>query len=127
MGQQFVDSLTIDDFEIYENGIPQKIEALYLANKNSIARQEELKNFSPQTARHYFLLFQIIEYNPRLEESVKYFFTNVLLPKDTLTLMTPQKNYHLSSEALQKKEKRGYSQRNVEVIGERYKEISSSV
>ena len=34
--QQFVDNLTIDDFEIYENGILQKIEALYLANKNSI-------------------------------------------------------------------------------------------
>ena len=40
IGQQFVDNLTIDDFEIYENGIPQKIEALYLANKNDIARQE---------------------------------------------------------------------------------------
>jgi hypothetical protein len=104
-GQQFIENLTIDDFEIYEDGIPQKIEALYLASKNDIARQEGSNSFAPQMARHYFLLFQIIEYNPKLEESIEYFFTNVLLPQDTLTLMTPQKNYHLSSQALQKKKK----------------------
>jgi len=101
-GKKFVDNLTIEDFEIYENGIPQKIEALYLGNQNRIARQEELKAFSPQTARHFYFLFQIIEYNPKLEESIKHFFINVLHPLDTLTLMTPQKPYHLTSEALQK-------------------------
>lgn len=123
--QQFVDSLTINDFEIYENGVPQKIEALYLANKNSIARQEELKSFSPQTARHYFLLFQIIEYNPKLEESIEYFFTNVLLPQDTLTLMTPQKNYHLSSQALQKKKKEDIAKEMLKLLRKDTK-ISSS-
>ncbi len=125
MDQQFVDSLTINDFEIYENGVPQKIEALYLANKNSIARQEELTSFSPQTARHYFLIFQIIEYNPKLEESIEYFFTNVLLPQDTLTLMTPQKNYHLSSQALQKKKKEDIAKEMLKLLRKDTK-ISSS-
>ena len=125
MNQQFVDNLTIDDFEIYENGIPQKIEALYLANKNSIARQQELKAFSPQTARHYFLLFQIIEYNPKLEASIDYFFKNVLLPQDTLTLMTPQKNYHLSSEALQRKKKKDIAKEMLKILRKDTK-ISSS-
>jgi VWFA-related protein len=125
IGQQFVDNLTIDDFEIYENGIPQKIEALYLANKNDIARQEELKSFSPQTARHYFLLFQILEYNPKLEESIEYFFKNVLLPQDTLTLMTPQKNYHLSSQALQKKKKEDIAKEMLKLLRKDTK-ISSS-
>jgi VWFA-related protein len=125
MDKQFVDNLTIDDFEIYENGIPQKIEALYLANKNSIARQEELKAFSPQTARHYFLLFQIIEYNPKLEESIDYFFKNVLLPQDTLTLMTPQKSYHLSSEALQRKKRADISKEMLKILRKDTK-ISSS-
>jgi len=125
INQQFVDNLTIDDFEIYENGIPQKIEALYLANKNSIARQQELKAFSPQTARHYFLLFQIIEYNPKLEASIDYFFKNVLLPQDTLTLMTPQKNYHLSSEALQKKKREDISKEMLKLLRKDTK-ISSS-
>ena len=125
MGQQFVDNLTIDDFEIYENDIPQKIEALYLANKNSIARQQELKSFSPQTARHYFLLFQIIEYNPKLAASIEYFFKNVLLPQDTMTLMTPQKNYHLSSEALQKKKKEAIAKEMLKLLRKDTK-ISSS-
>ncbi len=102
---QFVSDLTIEDFEIYENGIPQKIEALYVADKNGIIREEELKKFSPQTARHFYLLFQILEYNPKLEESIKYFFNNVIQPQDTLTIQTPQKPYHLSSEALSRKKK----------------------
>lgn len=102
---QFVNDLTIEDFEIYENGIPQKIEALYLADKNGIIREEEMKKFSPQTARHFYLLFQIIEYNPKLEKSLEYFFNNVLQPTDTLTIQTPQKPYHLSSDALKKRKK----------------------
>jgi hypothetical protein len=102
---QFISDLTIEDFEIYENGIPQKIEALYLADKNGIVREEELKKFSPQTARHYYLLFQILEYNPKLEESIEYFFNKVIQPQDTLTIQTPQKPYHLSSEALSRKKK----------------------
>ena len=123
--QQFVDNLTIDDFEIYENGILQKIEALYLTNKNSISRQQELKAFSPQLARHYYLLFQIIEYNPKLEASIEYFFKNVLLPQDTLTLMTPQKNYHLSSAALQKKKKEAIAKEMLKLLRKDTK-ISSS-
>jgi VWFA-related protein len=102
---QFVDSLAIQDFEIYENGIPQKIEALYLTDKNRIARKEELKAYSPQTSRNYSLLFQIIEYNPKLEQAIKYFFNSVLLPGDTLSLQTPNKSYFLSSEALSRKKK----------------------
>lgn len=125
LDNQFVDNLTIDDFEIYENGIPQKIEALYLANKNEIAREEELKSFAPRTARHYFLLFQIIEYNPQLEKSIEYFFTNVILPNDTLTLMTPQKNYHLSSQALQKKKKEDIAKEMLKLLRKDTK-ISSS-
>jgi hypothetical protein len=125
MGKQFVENLTIDDFEIYEDGILQKIDALYLASKNDISRQQGLDSFAPQTARHYFLLFQIIEYNPKLEESIEYFFKNVLLPQDTLTLMTPQKNYHLSSQALQKKKKEDIAKEMLKLLRKDTK-ISSS-
>jgi hypothetical protein len=84
-----------------------------------------LKSFSPQTARHYFLLFQIIEYNPRLEASIDYFFKNVLLPQDTLTLMTPQKSYHLSSQALQRKKREAISKEMLKLLRKDTK-ISSS-
>jgi len=32
-GKTFIDNLTIEDFEIYEDGILQKTEAVYLINK----------------------------------------------------------------------------------------------
>ena len=40
-GANFVDNLTIEDFELYENGKLQKIEALYLTKKTQIERREE--------------------------------------------------------------------------------------
>lgn len=125
MGKKFVENLTIDDFEIYEAGVPQEIEALYLANKNDITRQEGADSFAPQTTRHYFLMFQIIEYNPKLEESIEHFFKNILLPQDTLTLMTPQKSYHLSSQALQKKKKEDIAKEMLKLLRKDTK-ISSS-
>ena len=43
----FVDNLTIDDFEVFEEGILQKIEAVYLVKKRTIERSEEMRRFSP--------------------------------------------------------------------------------
>jgi VWFA-related protein len=123
---QFVDNLTIDDFEIYENGVLQKIEALYLGNKNQITRQEELKSYSPLTKKNYYLLFQIIDYNPRVEKSIEYFFTSVLLPQDTVTLMTPQKNYYLSQEALSKKSKSDIAKELLKILKKDTKTGSSA-
>jgi len=38
---KFLDTLTIDDFEVLEDGIPQKLQAMYLINKSD----ESLKNY----------------------------------------------------------------------------------
>jgi len=35
-GNRFVDSLTIDDFEVYENDVLQKVEAVYLVRKTDV-------------------------------------------------------------------------------------------
>ena len=35
---KFVEELTIKDFEVFEEGVPQKIEALYLIKKSIIER-----------------------------------------------------------------------------------------
>jgi len=89
-GNKFVDDLKIEDFEIFEDGIPQKIEALYLSEKTHITRAEEFKNFYPEASRSFYLLFQLTEYNPKLAEAFDYLFEEVLLPEDNLTIMTPQ-------------------------------------
>ncbi|MFQ6037124.1 MAG: VWA domain-containing protein [Candidatus Aminicenantales bacterium] len=104
-GNRFVDNLTIDDFEVYENGILQKIEALYLTDKSRIAREEGEKQFSQLTSRHYYFLFQIIDYNNRFDDAIDHFFQNIIQPGDTLTIWTPQKPYSLSSEAIKQRPK----------------------
>ena len=73
----FVDNLSIKDFEVYENGVRQKIEAVYFIKKDIIQRKDEKKKFSPQTERTFYLFFELTEYDPRINEAVEYFIQNV--------------------------------------------------
>ena len=99
---KFVDNLTMDDFEVYEDGKPQEVVAVYLIKKTKIERkEEEKKKFSPDVSRHFVLLFQIYDYLPKIEEAIEYFFNNVILPGDSLTIMTPLRTYNLKSQSLE--------------------------
>jgi hypothetical protein len=102
-GDRFVDHLTINDFELYEDGIPQNIEAVYLVKKRSIERSEEKKRFSPDTARNFYLFFEVSEYSAKLGMAVQHFVNNVLDPGDLLTIVTPVKTYRLRGKALEVK------------------------
>jgi VWFA-related protein len=102
-GDTFVENLTIDDFEVYEDGILQRLEAVYLVKKRSIERSEEKRRFTPDTARNFYLLFEISEYTGKLGEAVEYFIQNVIYPGDILTIITPIKTYRLRGQALEVK------------------------
>jgi len=115
-GDKFIDDLKIEDFEIFENGIPQKVEALYLAQKTHIERAEEFQSYAPKVSRNFFLIFQLTEYNPKLEEAFDYLFSEVLLPEDTLTIITPVKNYSLPKQALEKFSKEQLSEEMQSII-----------
>ena len=101
----FVDNLTIDDFEIMEEGVPQKIEAVYLIRKMAVERSEEKKRFNPDTKRHYFLFFEVADYQPRIREGIEYFIENIFTPEDSLYITTPLKTYAMKAGALQIKTK----------------------
>lgn len=100
-GNTFVDNLTIDDFEVFENGIPQKIEAVYLIRKRTVERSEEKKRFSPQTSRDFYLFFEISEYSAKIGEAIEYFIQNVIVPGDSLTVITPLKSYRMKSKTFE--------------------------
>ncbi len=108
-GDKFIDNLIIKDFYVYEDGVLQKIEAVYLIKKTSIEKEElsikkeksEIK-FSPKVSRNFVLLFEVQEYLPKLGEAVDYFFDNVILPGDTLTVISPMKTYNFKSGAFEK-------------------------
>jgi hypothetical protein len=98
----FVDNLTIEDFELYEDGVLQKIEALHLTDRTQLSRAEGSKGFIPQVARNFYLLFQLIDYNPKLGKAFDYFFSEIMAPVDNLTIMTPMQNYTLPRDAFKK-------------------------
>jgi len=99
-GDEFVDDLTLEDFEIYEDGVLQKVSAVYLIKKKSVERKEEKRKYTPETSRNFVMLFMITNYLPRVDKAIEYFFKNVILPGDSLTVMTPMKAYDLNSRAL---------------------------
>ena len=99
-GDTFVDNLTISDFEVYEDGRLQSLEAVYLVRKTAIERREEAMPFVPDTKRHFYLDFELSEYDPKIREALDYFVDEVLLPGDELVIITPMKTYRMKSELL---------------------------
>jgi hypothetical protein len=101
----FVDGLTMEDFEVYDRGQQQKIDAVYLINKNQVRNKESRVEFMPALNRDFFLLFQMTNFNPRLNEAIDYFFNSVFEQGDSLTIMTAEDRYTLSPAALENKSK----------------------
>jgi hypothetical protein len=102
-GDRFVGDLTLSDLELYEDGKLQRIRGLYLTRQATIERSQAGRDFSPNTARRFYFLFQITDFNPQITEAMDHFFTHVYQPDDQVVIMTPVKNYMLSQEAFEVK------------------------
>jgi len=113
---KFVDNLTIDDFEIWEEGISQKIEAVYLIKKMAVERSEEKRRFNPDTQRNYFLFFEVADYQPRIGEGLEFFIHNIFSPEDFLYITTPLNTYRLKDEALQIKSKKAIVEELIRIV-----------
>jgi VWFA-related protein len=116
-GNKFVENLTIEDFELYEDAVLQKIDAVYLIKERTIKRKESVekeelvkeenieKKFAPKEPRHFFIVFELLDYTPQIKGIADYFFQNIIQPEDTLQIMTPVKTYRLKAESFKKKTK----------------------
>ncbi len=109
-GDKFVDSLKLEDFEVYEDGKLQPIQAVYYIQKNDVKRGEAPpRTVAPNAARHFVLLFEMNEFLPEVDAAIDYFFDNVFLRGDTLDVVTIRTTYRLredvSSQALREKTK----------------------
>ena len=97
-GNKFIDNLTINDFEVFEDGKPQKIEAVYLIQERQVKREESEKPFFPETKkRNFVLIFEMMRYSKNVGEGVDYFVKNVIMPGDTLILITPMERYNFDT------------------------------
>lgn len=99
-GSQFADNLQLQDFELVENGRPQAIESLALVVKDRIARVEPALSERATVPRSFYLMFQMIEYEARIEKALTHLFKDVLVPGDNVTIITPMKPYSLAPNAL---------------------------
>lgn len=104
---KFVEELALNDFELYEEGVLQKIEALYLIKKNVIEKEETeidtkqaSRVFSPETSRSFVLMFEMMDYFPEIRELLDYFFEHVISSGDSLFVITPLKTYTYEKEFL---------------------------
>jgi hypothetical protein len=115
-GDMFVEDLSIEDFEVLEDGISQKIEAVYLIKKRNVERSEEKRRFTPQTHRNFYLFFEITQYDPRIGQAIEYFIQNVLVPSDSLVVVTPMKTYRMKSKTFEIMPKDKVVKQLVEII-----------
>jgi VWFA-related protein len=108
----FVDGLTLADFEVYENGVRQPIEAVYLIKDREVLREEKAPGASPPSpgkARNYVLYLDLKEYIPKVGDALDYFFSDVLGAEDSLFVVTPVKTYKFRSEYLARVSRREVS------------------
>lgn len=103
-GDKFVDNLAIGDFEVLENGRPQKIVALYRVQKTTIKKEETsvppAAKPAPKTKRTIVMEFELLDPSPKIDDAMSYFFNEILEPDDTLIIVTPQGTYRFKPEAL---------------------------
>lgn len=97
-GDRFVDDLAAPDFEVFEDGRPQRIAALYLVRKRGLEKKTVPAPPAgdvpePPPGRTIVLQFQLIEPNPKIDEALAVFAAEVLRPDDDLTVVTPRAAY----------------------------------
>jgi len=100
----FIRDLSIHDFLLFEDGVPQRIDAVYLIKKKTIEREERhkeaVKTREPEIeSRNFVFVFEIRYYLPKLNEVMDYFFNKVMLPGDSLKVYTPVRAYTIKEDA----------------------------
>ena len=105
-GGLFRDDIKLEDFSLLEDGRPQKVSSLSLVRGGGLARFEGDGAKAPRLDRSYVLLFQAVDWDPKLVQAIDYLFESILQPGDAMTLVTPFKPYQLQKDALAKKSKK---------------------
>jgi VWFA-related protein len=107
-GDRFVDNLSINDFEVFEDGKPQKIVTLYLIRKTAVQKEEKAAapkaepapkiEFVPEKFRNFLLLFEVHDPMPKINEALDYFFKEVFHKGDRVTVVSPKGTYRFKQE-----------------------------
>lgn len=113
---RFVGGLGLGDFEITVDGEPRPVLGLAEVGHNAVVRQEGQRAGSPVVPRRFHLLFMMYEYDPKIAESLRYFFETALRPGDTLEVQTPVSSYQLTPQALAQKPRDTLAKETTEMV-----------
>ncbi len=87
-----VRDLTRDDFEVFENGVPQKITQFEIISRKIAGSASETPDKPSGKARPprrlFLLIFNIFDYDKSVGEAVDYFFEDVFQAGDQVVVLT---------------------------------------
>lgn len=87
---QIVRGLTGDDFEVYEDGVLQKITAFDVVSRKIIHPDDESAGAQQEASpkRLFILVFNIFDYNESVEEAIDHFFSQIFRSGDQVLIVT---------------------------------------
>lgn len=95
-----VNGMKIEDLELYIDGKKIPIEGLLEVNrKDIVGKQGSVENL-PNINRVHFLMFQMYDYLPELNDVLLNFLKKAVLPGDAVEIQSPAHNYTLNAGAL---------------------------
>jgi hypothetical protein len=112
-GGRFVGNLTMNDFEVFEDGVAQKVEAAYIIRKTAVHNNDTISDgpSAPVTItkpdesinkRRFVLIFEMDDYLPKMGQAIDMFFSDVLAEDDTVQIIAPESMWAIPKKPLNK-------------------------
>lgn len=95
-----VSGVKIEDLELNVDGNKAEIEGLLEIDKKNVVRTQGAVNLIPDVNRVHFLMIQMYDYLPELNDVLLNFLKRAVLPGDSVEVQSPAHNYTLNASAL---------------------------
>ncbi len=95
---QAVDTLTVDDFLLFENDLVQKVNGFYLKKKKMAVQQVDITARQQQLSvmpRFFVLVFQVSNYNDSIKKGVELLFRDIIRDQDRVLVFVNEKSLFL--------------------------------
>jgi len=99
---KFIKDFSEKDVDIYYKGNKKQITDIALISKNKVSKVFGKNIKKGEINRNFVLIFSLRKFSPKIFTAIDHFFQNVILPGDSLVILTPKKSYNLKSVVLKK-------------------------
>jgi len=96
--KQADDSLKVTDFQLFENGVEQKINGFYLKRKKMAFQEVDITARKQQLSvkpRFFVLVFQVTNYNKAIKDGVDLLFREIIRDSDRVLVFVNEKSLFL--------------------------------